>query len=28
MPDLTVRRAGKHDLPAVLALYAELNSGR
>lgn len=28
MSDLTVRRAGKPDLPAVLDLYAELNSGR
>lgn len=28
MTDLTVRRAGKPDLPAVLDLYAELNSGR
>ncbi|WP_245442454.1 GNAT family N-acetyltransferase [Methylobacterium terrae] len=28
MPDPTVRRAGKPDLPAVLALYAELNAGR
>ncbi|WP_342107418.1 GNAT family N-acetyltransferase [Methylobacterium sp. SI9] len=28
MTDLTVRRAGKPDLPAVLALYGELNSGR
>ncbi|MGE7416304.1 GNAT family N-acetyltransferase [Methylobacterium tarhaniae] len=28
MPDLTVRRAQKPDLPAVLGLYAELNGGR
>jgi GNAT superfamily N-acetyltransferase len=28
MPDPTVRRAGKPDLPAVLGLYAELNAGR
>ncbi|MGU3465434.1 N-acetyltransferase family protein [Methylobacterium sp. C33D] len=26
--DLTVRRAGKPDLPAILDLYAELNGGR
>ncbi|MCJ2019138.1 GNAT family N-acetyltransferase [Methylobacterium sp. E-065] len=28
MSDLTVRRAGTPDLPAILDLYAELNSGR
>lgn len=28
MADLVVRRAEKPDLPAVLALYAELNRGR
>ena len=28
MSDLTVRRAGKPDLPAILNLYAELNGGR
>ncbi|MCF4127696.1 GNAT family N-acetyltransferase [Methylobacterium sp. SyP6R] len=28
MSDLTVRRAQKPDLPAVLGLYAELNAGR
>lgn len=28
MSDLTVRRAQKPDLPSVLGLYAELNSGR
>ena len=28
MTGLTIRRAGKPDLPAILALYAELNSGR
>jgi len=28
MSDLTIRQAGKPDLPAVLDLYAALNSGR
>jgi GNAT superfamily N-acetyltransferase len=28
MSGLTVRRAGKPDLPAILGLYAELNGGR